>query len=69
VLLGFSRAPLLRRRAGSLALALLIALGASGGLAVQGGPAVAATARIHLVARAEPVRDVLIRLGETAHLN
>ncbi|MDB5042274.1 MAG: hypothetical protein JWN27_3000 [Candidatus Eremiobacteraeota bacterium] len=68
-LLGFSRAPLLRRRAGSLALALLIALGASGVLAIQGGPAVAATARIHLVARAEPVRDVLIRLGETAHLN
>ncbi|MDB5092981.1 MAG: hypothetical protein JWO85_1082 [Candidatus Eremiobacteraeota bacterium] len=68
-LLGFSRAPLLRRQAGSLALALLIALGASGGLAVQSGPAVAATARIHLVARAEPVRDVLIRLGETARLN
>jgi len=56
-----------RARAAVAALALAASFAASGVVAVP-APAPAAK-RVQLVAKDEPVRDVLLRLGEQAHLN
>src|ERR1700730_323899 len=61
--------PVLRTRLFAVTLAASLAFAASGGFALQGGPASAASGHVHLTARDEPVREVLVRLGEMAHLN
>jgi type II secretory pathway component GspD/PulD (secretin) len=60
---------LTRTRLLGVALAAAVAFSAAGGFAIQGGPALAAPALVRLVARDEPIRDVLVRLGELSHLN
>lgn len=60
---------LTRTRLLGVALAATVAFSAAGGFAVQAGPALAASALVRLVARDEPIRDVLVRLGEQTHLN
>ena len=55
-----------RARAAAAALVLAASFVASGVVAV---PAPAPAKRVQLVAKDEPVRDVLLRLGEQSHLN